>query len=109
MEEITRLFFCANTSIAILPFTSEDVVTTGIASRSSARPFVNAFAPPRCPDKTEITNCPFSSNTITAGSVSLLFKHGAISRTTIPIAPINTSASSEEKCSFIHCLNGTGL
>ena len=75
------------------PRTSEAVVTTGTAFRISAVHSVRRFAPPTCPERREIANCPASSTTITAGSVSLSFKYGAISRTAIPAAPIKISPS----------------
>ena len=47
------------------------VVTTACAPRPSASRSASAFAPPRCPDSTGITNLPASSITMTAGSYAL--------------------------------------
>src|SRR3990167_2271838 len=45
---------------------------------------VNSFAPPKCPDNTLITKLVLSSITITAGSVFLSFRYGAINLITAP-------------------------
>ena len=57
---------------------------TGCACNFSAISCVSSFAPPICPDNTLITKFVLSSITITAGSVFLSFRCGAINRITAP-------------------------
>ena len=57
---------------------------TACACNFSAIFSVSSFAPPICPDKTLITKFVLSSITITAGSVFLSFRCGAINRITAP-------------------------
>ena len=79
-------------SIALYPLTSVAVVITAVAFISCAISSESLLAPPICPDKTGITNCPFSSTVITAGSIFLSSIYGAILRTAIPMAPTNICA-----------------
>ena len=66
---------------------------TGLALRFLASSRAILFAPPIWPDKMGITNLPFSSHTMTAGSVSLDLIYGAMALTAMPAAPINIRAS----------------
>ena len=86
----------ANTSAANFFCTSVAVVITALPPVYSARTFASVTPPPTCPDKSGMANVPFSSRTITGGSVNLSFTNGAIARIAIPAAPINTSACSPQ-------------
>ena len=66
------------------------VVIIASAPNRFANSLERSFAPPICPDKTGITYLPVLSIQTTAGSVCLSSAKGAILRTQIPIAPINT-------------------
>ncbi len=91
-------------------FTSAAVVTTGVAPIFLAISSVSSFAPPRWPDKAEITKLALSSITITAGSVFLSLRNGETSLITAPrenrqTRPSNLSKSSAtltEVCSSYH-------
>ena len=80
------LIFCDNVSTAIFPPTSDAVVITGIAPIPFAIFLHSSFAPPRCPESSEITKLAWSSTVITAGSVSLLSNFPSIILTTAPSA-----------------------
>ena len=74
----------AITSIPNLLFTSVEVVITGVASIKSAILYVSLFAPPKWPDKVEMTKLPLSSMFKTAGSVTLDSIRGAMDLIRIP-------------------------
>ena len=93
---MTSPFSMANTSAANFFCTSVAVVITALPPVYSARTFASVTPPPTCPDKSGMANVPFSSRTITGGSVNLSFTNGAIARIAIPAAPINTSACSPQ-------------
>ena len=93
ISDMTKPFSAAHASQENLPAPSVAVVITGCAPISSASFKASAFAPPMWPDNTGMTNFPLSSITMTAGSVVLLFICGAVSRTAMPQAPMNISAS----------------
>ena len=97
MLEMAQPFFAAQASTANLPFTSVAVVMTADAPSAAARRRARSFAPPIWPESSGMTNCIFSSMQSTAGSVFLLARYGAISRTAIPHAPMKMSASIDEK------------
>ena len=99
---IHRSFFFANRSMAKLPCRSVAVVITGIAPMASDSRSASSLAPPTCPDKSGITCCPCSSMTITGLSCSLSVIQGAIARTAMPQALINTSARWAAICSPVH-------
>ena len=92
----------AHVSIANTSLMSVAVVTTGIAFNISAIWIANSLAPPICPDRTGIENCPSSSTTTTAGSFTLDWTYGEIALMAMPIAPTKTRASLVEKCSSVH-------
>ena len=88
-------------STAIFPVTSELVVITGTSFKIFASECVNSFAPPRWPDKREITKCFPSSIKSTAGSLSFVPIKLAIFLITIPLAIIKICPSYCENFSFI--------
>ena len=89
---IASLHFFAKTSTANLLLISVAVVITGVAFISAANNTASSLAPPTCPERIGITNCPSSSITITGLSLSLLFTEEAIALTAIPHAPIKIRA-----------------
>ena len=54
--------------------TSEAIVNTGVAPNASASLPARTLAPPRWPDNMGMTKHPYSSSTMTAGSLSLAFR-----------------------------------
>ena len=88
----------------VLP-TSDAVVSTAVAPSSAATVSAMALAPPTWPESTGMTNWPASSTTSTPGSSSLLFRWGAISRTTAPSETKNTIWSKAWKSDPIWSLN----
>ena len=88
-------------STAIFPVTSELVVITGIRFRVPASKYVSSFAPPKCPDKREITKCFPSSIKSTAGSLSFVPISPAVFLITIPLAIMKICPSYQENFSFI--------
>ena len=96
MLPMVRWFRAAQSSTENFPFTSVAVVTTGVAPSSRASSRVSSFAPPMWPESREMTNCPASSVTSTAGSVFLSFTQGAMALTAMPVLPTNRMASAQE-------------
>ena len=80
-------------STDMVPFTSAAVVITGRAPSLPAMSRVSSFAPPMCPDSTLMTKFLISSITITAGSVFLSLRWGAISLIVAPSENRHTSPS----------------
>ena len=107
ISRIANPFSFANTSTANFPCRSVAVVMTGSASRILAASSASALAPPRCPDRREITNFPCSSMTRTAGSVFLSCTNGAMLRTAIPQAPIKISASASRNILPVQSFRGS--
>ena len=71
------------------------VVMTGVAPRTSASFRASSLPPPMCPESRQMEKLPSSSTATTAGSVSLLFTWGAISRTAMPQEPTKMKASAQ--------------
>src|SRR5574338_52795 len=90
-------------STGIVLFTSAAVVMTGVAPSVFAISSVSSFAPPKCPDKTEMTKLALSSITIIAGSVFLSFRYGATSLITAPNEKRHTNPSYSPKSLAILC------
>ena len=88
-------------------FISAAVVITGDAPSFSEISLVSLLAPPICPDKTLITKFILSSITITAGSVFLSFKYGAINLITAPNEKIQIKALLFLKSSMIFSVVGS--
>ena len=63
--------WAAQASTENRPFTSVAVVITPVAPSPAATRRVSSLAPPMWPESREMTNCPRSSATSTAGSVRL--------------------------------------
>ena len=82
-----------------LPPESVAVVITGCAPTASAMDSARRFAPPRCPESSDIAYFPQSSSTTTAGSDCLECRFGATALTAIPQAQTNISASNAWKTS----------
>ena len=95
--EMAQPFLAAQSSTGKRPVTSVAVVTTAAAPRYAARRRARELAPPMWPERRGMTYCPVSSRASTAGSVTLLFTKGAISRTAMPQAPTKTMASAQGK------------
>ena len=106
-SSIFQLNFFPTRSTAIVLFTSAAVVITGKASNFSAISTVSSLAPPICPDKTLITKFVLSSITITAGSIFLSFKYGAINLITAPNEKIQINALLFLKSSTIFSVVGS--
>ena len=83
----------SNVSSAQRPALSLWVVMTSWIPRMAAMSRVSSLAPPTCPLSTEMTFFPSESIQTTAGSSCLSLMKGAIVRTQIPKAPMNTKAS----------------
>ena len=92
-SSIERCKSRARTSIPSFLLTSVEVVMTGVASIKPATLFASSLAPPKCPDKVDITNCPLSSMFMTAGSVDFDSTNGATDLISIPEAIMAITAS----------------
>ena len=90
--------------MAIFPFMSVAVVTTGTAPMCPATLTAMPLAPPMCPDRMGMQNLPSSSTEMTAGSTVLFLMKGAISLTAMPTAPTKTMASHSAKDLSVHSL-----
>src|SRR5574338_68682 len=88
-------------STGIVLFTSAAVVMTGVEPNFLAISSVSSFAPPKCPDNTEMTKLALSSITIIAGSVFLSFRYGATSLIAAPNEKRHTNPSYSPKSSAI--------
>ena len=90
--------FCtAHASTEKRPLMSVAVVMTACAPSEAASALASSFAPPIWPESTGITYCPSSSSTSTAGSVALLLRCGATSRTASPTLETKIMACTASK------------
>ena len=100
----TRWRFCAlaQRSTAKRPLTSVAVEMAAWPPVRAAIRRAKSLPPPTWPERSGTAKCPASSTDTTAGSVNLSFTKGAMARTAIPAAEMNTNASLSKNRAAVH-------